>query len=74
MTDRDALYRSFSCAGRLCTVSLAPLRTDDGSPRFYVTWLPGPPPRMLPGDLEDYEAGRRLAEHVIRTRLGGKWA
>lgn len=63
------LHRSFQCAGRVCWISLSALRADDGSPRFDVRWMPGPPPRMLPADIEQYEAGRRLAEHAIRTHL-----
>lgn len=65
----QGLHRSFPCAGRVCWVNLVPLRGEYGELRFSIGWQPEPPTRMLSTDFQDYEAGRRLAEDLIRAHL-----
>jgi hypothetical protein len=73
MTDRAPLHRSYRIAGRVCVISLAPLRGDAGELRWIVDWLPGPPPRMLPEHVAAFDEAKRLTAHAIRTQLEGNW-
>lgn len=63
------LRRSFACAGNTVWVSLAPLRSDDGAPRFEILWIPGRPRRLLPADIAAFDAGKREALATIMQHL-----
>lgn len=59
------LHRSFTCAGRLVWVSLQPMREADGGPVWRIEWLPGPPLRLPPEDIEAFDRECASAKAAI---------
>lgn len=63
------LRRNFICAGRMCWVELAALRSETGEARFTVRWMPEKPLRLTLADIEHFQTERRKAEIELLADL-----
>lgn len=62
--------RTFRVGDRFAVVSVAGLRADDGSKRFWIDWWPNRPLTMSEADVAAFDRGMAVAKPQLLADLG----